>query len=151
MSQKKVLDAIIIEKMGELTDAVRDLSAAKKLGDLSEIRAEQGRLGGAVRRTTSKARVVLTEKMLRELGIEATQTVAKHVMIDVFGRAASTADLGAHFAKTGRHADRKFVQPAMEKLQGNARKVGEYKQDYERFVERLGFKLDMIKMAYSSS
>jgi hypothetical protein len=151
MSHKKMLDAIITEKTGELTDAVRELSTARKLGDLSDIRAEQGRLGGVVRRATCKARVILTEKMLRELGIEGTQTVAKHVMIDVFGRAASTADLGDRFAKKGRQADQKFVLPAMEKLQGNVEKVAEYKLDYERFVERLGFKLDMIKMAYSSS
>lgn len=151
MSHKKMLDAIITEKTGELTDAVRELSAARKHGDLSEIRAEQGRLGGAVRRATCKARVVLTEKMLRELGIEGTQTVAKHVMIDVFGRAASTADLGDRFAKKGRQADQKFVAPAMEKLEGSPQIVAEYKLDYDRFVERLGVRLDRIKMAHSSS
>lgn len=151
MSHKKMLDGIINEKIDALTAAVKELSMARWGGDLSEIRAEQGRLGGVVRRATSKARVVLTEKMLRELGIEGTQTVAKHVMIEVFGRAASTADLGDHFAKTGRLADQKFVLPAMEKLQGSPQKVAEYKHDYENFVERLGFKLAIIKMAHSSS
>lgn len=144
MDHQKRLDALIRDNINRITTAVDELYAAQ---DLPAIRAEQGRLGGLIRRITSEARVYLTEKLIGQVGIESTQTVAKKVMLETFGRAASTAHLSANFAEPGRGAEKKFVEEAMLKLQSKRDVVDLYKVDYEKFSVKLSLKLAAIKTA----
>lgn len=138
------LRSIIDGHTENLTTAVDDLYNAV---GLPAIRCEQGRLGGLVRRITSQARVHLTAKLIEQVGIQPTQTVAKRVMLAAFDRAASTSLLSEKFAVPGRRADEKFVDQAMLMLQKKSDEVAVYKADYEAFSTRLNEKLSAIKAA----
>jgi hypothetical protein len=140
MDQK--LRSIIDQNVTDLTTAVDLFYAAV---GLPAIRAEQGRLGGLVRRIKTHGRVYLAGKLIEKLGIESTQTVAKKVMLAAFDQAASTADLTQSFAKPGRSANEKFVDQAMLALQNKSADVASCKADYEAFSARLVEKLSQIK------
>jgi len=109
--------------------------------------AAAGMLGGAVRRHRSAVRLKLAAALINLLKIEATQTVARHVMMRAFQEAASHGALCAHFATPGRDATLKYTDAADKKMSENSEIVTDFGTVYSAYNERLKTKIAAMKAA----
>lgn len=109
------------------------LQEIREAEDLPERQSAAGAYGGFRRNTRSRVRCDLARAMMEQLHITPTLHVAKFVMRQAFGMAASNEELDRRFAKTGRDATEKFMDEARKILASRPDQVARYGGLYEWF------------------
>lgn len=95
---------------------LRAIRAAQHRGDVSARQSAAAVYRAFLAEDRSAMRALLADTLMRELGIVATQHVAKHVMRSCFGVAMDTGMLDHYFSVPGRDASVKHMKPAKRAL-----------------------------------
>lgn len=114
-------------------------------------RAAAASFGGFKRRVRSSARITLTAAFMNQCNITPTQTVAQHLMTQMFGQSVGLADLNQHFAKPGRDASVKLMDAAINAYAEHFDEAKRCKLIYSHFEDTLDKQIDNLKAKHSST
>jgi hypothetical protein len=127
---------------------IAEISEAAEADDIKAFPRAVAYWGGFLRRERMGARITLAGELMAQLQIVPTLHVAKWVMRQTFGQAASNAVLDRVFAIPGRDATEKHMDAARSTLHQHQWQVARYRGLYRWYIAALRRTARQVKAQY---